>query len=49
MAMSDNEKNLSGTAYVTVYHTVNVTVGASWIVCIVAALAAIALAWKVAI
>ena len=47
--MSTDEKNLTGTAYVTVYHTVNVTVGASWIACIVAALAAIALAWKVAI
>ena len=48
MAVSETDK-LSGTAYVTVYHTVNVTVGASWIACIVAALAAIALAWKVAI
>lgn len=48
MAVSDAEK-LSGAAYVTVYHTVNVNVGLSWLAIIVVAIAAIALAWKVAI
>ena len=46
--MSDAEK-LNGTAYVTVYHTVTVNVGLSWLAIIVVAIAAISLAWKVAI
>ena len=46
--MSDTDK-LTGTAYVTVYHTVTVNVGLSWLAIIVVAMAAIALAWKVAI
>ena len=48
MAVSKNDE-LNGTAYVTVYHTVNVNIGLSWLAIIVVAIAAIALAWKVAI
>ena len=48
MDMSDADK-LNGTAYVTVYHTVTVNVGLSWLAIIVVAIAAISLAWKVAI
>ena len=48
MAVSNAEK-LNGTAYVTVYHTVNVNIGLSWLAIIVVAVAAISLAWKVAI
>ena len=44
--MSEAEKNLSGTAYVTVYRTVNVTVGGSWLAVAIVALAAIVALWS---
>lgn len=44
--MSDDDKNLRGTAYVTVYHTVNVTVGGSWLAVAIVALSAIGALWS---
>lgn len=40
------EGKLNGTAYVTVYHTVNVTVGGSWLAVAMVALAAIGALWS---
>ena len=41
-----DEGKLNGTAYVTVYHTVNVTVGGSWLAVAIVALAAIGALWS---
>ena len=45
LTVGDEEK-LNGTAYVTVYHTVNVTVGGSWLAVAMVALAAIVALWS---
>ena len=44
----DKETSLSGNAYVTVYHTVNVTIGMAWLAVPAVAIVALIVAWRAA-